>query len=177
MPQGPCDNDQKSRSTCTNLEGPLGTPSEASSSRPIRKCYEMRGFHQNLETLAKRVEHHCKDSHPQHQLEPYQSPLKVLIRRTATRQISVADEVFSFIRDRYGHEDQRSDAQDFLSAVPNSSGSKLPIDVFESSEAEMWVLNGRKLLPGELELSICILGFTLTHASVGHRVPRSVSGG
>jgi hypothetical protein len=122
--------------------------------------------HTNLQRLGERVEHHCKDQDSQSQKVPWRSPLKGLIRRNATGKISVADEVFSFIRDRYGGEAEQSDVQEPLSQAVSGGSSKINISLggFEAGEAEMWTLNGRKLLPEELELSIGILGFTLSHA-------------
>lgn len=105
--------------------------------------------HTNLQRLGERVEHHCKDQDSQSQKAPWRSPLKGLIRRNATGKISVADEVFSFIRDRYGGEAEQSDVQEPLSPAVSSGSSKINIslDGFEAGEAEMWALNGRKLLP------------------------------
>ncbi|KAF8848026.1 hypothetical protein BDZ45DRAFT_733208 [Acephala macrosclerotiorum] len=122
--------------------------------------------HKNLQTLGERVEHHCKDQDNRNQKAPWRSPLKGLIRRGANGKISVADEVFSFIRDRYRGEAEQSEVQEAPSPAANSCSSKINISLerFELSEAEMWTLNGRKLLPEDLELSIGILGFTLSHA-------------
>jgi hypothetical protein len=127
------------------------------------KCINQ--VHEWLEVLAKRIEHHIQHPLKEKPIPPELRHLSSAIRVGANGRVSVADAAFSIIQKHYGAGVTQENAQtEDKVGVQIGRQVVLPIGALESAEAEGWTKYGRLILPEELELSICILGFSLSHA-------------
>ncbi|RFU25417.1 hypothetical protein B7463_g10930, partial [Scytalidium lignicola] len=113
--------------------------------------------HQWIEDLSSRIEYHVREPVQEPYVPPEILNLKQHIRFGKDGKIRVSDTAFALITKRYGNGvERRVDAKGRI---------KLPIEELKNADGEAWTKFGRKILPEELELSICILGFTLSHAT------------
>lgn len=148
------------------------------SKEEISRCLSnamrcITSVHKWVEQLGTRIELHVRKPT---QWDPIPAELRKIancIRVSANGNISVSDEAFSLIRKHYGNgEDKASNPPE--SSFGARSGVKISVEELKTVDASAWTKFGRKILPEALELSICILGFSLSHAVKSISMKKSI---